>query len=327
MKDNKSIKIPTPAAIVLVILLAASSFYAGISWIKNKAPASSNITKTTPGGAVFTAQKADKPQLDFYVMAFCPFGNQIEETLRPVFDLIGEKAVIQPHYIFDKIANLEADCKTRSGDVTNCKLYVENKYFTTEAECKKVISKNYADCTNGNNYIKSSTGTFYSSLHGRVEANQNVRELCAWKLSDNKLTWWNFVDNVNKNCDSKNADTCWEDQAKKAGLDTAKITECFNKDGISLIEAEIALTEKNKISGSPTVLINDVNFPPETAYTQDGKGTLKIGKKEYSQADFRTPNVLKEAVCASFKKAPSECSKTIEATATQNAAASAGGCQ
>ncbi|PIZ58089.1 hypothetical protein COY20_04185, partial [Candidatus Shapirobacteria bacterium CG_4_10_14_0_2_um_filter_40_12] len=95
------------------------------------------------------------------------------------------------------------------------------------------------------------------------------------------------------------------------GLDTQAITDCFNKEGIDLIEKEIALTEQFKVQGSPTLLVNGEIFPPEAAYTQDGKGTLKIGKKVATQDRYRMPNVLKEALCVGFKSTPKECKTTL----------------
>ena len=328
MKNKlKLIKIPVNTAILFSIALIIIASLVGYKMAEVKSKIK-NLAGTTTSGTTaikeFKPEKTEKPILDFYVMSFCPFGNQMEDLLRPVFDLIGSKVDIQPRYIFDKIENITENCKARA-DVNQCDAYIKNGYFKTQAECKKVVGAEYTRCTDTSNYIKSPTGAFYSSLHGRIEANQDVREICAYNIATDKKMWWDFVGNVNTACDSKNADTCWEEQAKKAGFDTAKITECFNKEGISLIEKEIALSEKNKIQASPTVLVNGLNFPPDEAYTQDGKGTLKIGKLSIPQSDFRTSNTIKESICASFKKAPKECATKIEAKAAAGQAA-AGGC-
>lgn len=323
-KINKSISISTPIAILFGIILLGTSFYSGYAWNKLKDTNSTKTTAATSTTITFEAQKSQKPELKFFVMSFCPYGNQMEDVLRPVFDLLKDKADITPHYIFEKIDNLDTYCKTRSGDPTQCALYVQNKYFTTEAECKKTIAQNLTQCKDQNSYIKSDKGAVYASLHGRQEANQDIREICAWNQTTDKTQWWNFIGAVNKNCTAQNADSCWENQAKSAGLDTVKITECFNKEGIDLIEKEIAITNKYNVSGSPTVLINDVAFPPEAAYTQDGKGSLKIGDKVATQDQFRTPNVVKTALCASFQKSPNECKTTLNDLA--GAAPAAGGC-
>lgn len=310
IKISKFIKVPMPIALALGLLLLGTSFYSGYAWNKLR-NTDTSTTKASANTITFDVQKSQKPELKFFVMSFCPYGNQMEDVLRPIFDLLKDTADITPHYIFDKIENLDSYCKNRSGDATQCAAYVENKYFTTVADCQKAIAKSLSDCNNESAYIKSDKGVMYASLHGRQEANQDVREICAWNLATDKTMWWDFVGNVNKNCTDKNADTCWENEAKSAGYDTAKITECFNKEGVDLIEKEIALTTKFNVSGSPTVLVNDVTFPPETAYTQDGKGSLKIGGKVATQDRYRTPNVIKEALCASFQKSPSECKSEI----------------
>jgi hypothetical protein len=309
--EKNYIKIPTTGVIFFGLLLAAVTFYAGYAWTKIKGGSTSTTPTTTTDASnsvVFAASKTDKPELSFYVMSFCPYGNQMEDVLRPVYDLLKDKANLTPHYIFDKIDNLKTFCTQRSGDPTQCATYVQNKYFATEAECKTTIEQNLKSCLDEKAYLKTGNGAMFASLHGRQEANQDVREMCAWgQVGNDKAKWWDFVGNVNKNCTAENADTCWEQQAKQAGLDTSKITECFNKDAVNLIEKEIALTTQYKVQGSPTVMVNNVIFPPESAYTQDGKGTLKIGTKVASQDKFRTPNVVKEAICASFNKAPKEC--------------------
>lgn len=322
---DKYIKLPLVSVIVFSLLLAVNFFFSISAWLKTRGVTTDTATTTSAVKSAFAAEKTDKAKLQFFVMSFCPYGNQIETALTPVFDLIGKKADIEPHYIFEKISGNLADyCKTRTGDPSQCSLYVQNKYFKDEAECKKVISQNQQQCLDEKQYLKIGSN-LYSSLHGRIEANQDVREICAWNQAEDKKQWWNFVNNVNLACTAQNADTCWEEQAKKANLDTNKINVCFNTEAASLIEKEIAITTKFNVSGSPTVLINDVAFPPESAYTQDGKGTLGIGKKTYTQDKFRAPDTLKAAVCASFNKSPKECNTTIP-DVEGSAASAAGGC-
>lgn len=328
-KKTNFIKISLTHALIFSVVLSFLSFVSAYTIFKLKAKIVSKETSATEtvqtSKNVFAAQKSDKPELKFFVMSFCPYGNQMEDILRPVFDLIGSKVDIKPQYILDKIDSLANYCETRSGDIKQCASYVENKYFKDIDECKKAITANKERCLDEKSYIKSTDGKYYSSLHGRQEANQDIREICAWNLTDDKKIWWNFVDNVNKACTAQNADICWEEQAKKAGFDPNKITECFNKDGIALMDKEIAETEKYKVSGSPTVLVNGVNFPPENAYAQDGKGSLMIGKKVIEQSKFRTPNAIKEAICASSSKNIKECN-TVLAELTANTNTTGGGC-
>ena len=43
--------------------------------------------------------KTDKPNVDLYVMAFCPYGNQAENTIYPLVKLFGDKINANLHYI------------------------------------------------------------------------------------------------------------------------------------------------------------------------------------------------------------------------------------
>ncbi len=45
------------------------------------------------------APKTDKPKVELFVMAFCPYGVIAEDAMGPVFDLLGEKADINIRYI------------------------------------------------------------------------------------------------------------------------------------------------------------------------------------------------------------------------------------
>ena len=43
--------------------------------------------------------KTDKPAIGIYVMSFCPFGNQAEDTMLPVYNLFKDKVDWKVHYI------------------------------------------------------------------------------------------------------------------------------------------------------------------------------------------------------------------------------------
>lgn len=43
--------------------------------------------------------KTDKPVVQLFVMSFCPYGNQAEEAMKPVVELLKDKADIQLHYV------------------------------------------------------------------------------------------------------------------------------------------------------------------------------------------------------------------------------------
>ncbi|MBW2964989.1 thioredoxin domain-containing protein, partial [Candidatus Woesearchaeota archaeon] len=41
----------------------------------------------------------NKPQIDFYVMSYCPYGNMAEEAIEPAYQLLKDKAEFNPHYV------------------------------------------------------------------------------------------------------------------------------------------------------------------------------------------------------------------------------------
>jgi glutaredoxin len=200
---------------------------------------------TTTTRASFDAPDTEKPNVKFFVMSFCPFGNQAEKGLDPVAELLGSKVDFEPHYvIYSNYA---------SGYPDYC-LDEENKYC---------------------------------SMHGIQELNQDVRELCVWKYYPSS-TWWDFVMKVNDQCDSRNADTCWEAIATEVGIDVDKIKTCQEDEALALLEAELSLNAQYNVRGSPTVFIND---------------------QEYRGA--RDPESYKQAVCSGFVDVPEACSQSL----------------
>lgn len=323
----KLAKIPVQSLVFFSTLAAIFSFFLGAISYKIKPNTSPIAKEPNKNQVVFAAEKTDKPEFKFFVMSFCPYGNQAEDIIKPVAQLLGDKATFTPQYIFDKVSgNLSDYCKNRTGNPDLCEQYVANSngQLKNIAECQQLIADQTKQCMDESNYLKIGDN-FYSSLHGRQEATQNIREICAYNLSSDKSKWWDFVDKINKNCTADNADTCWQAQAKVAGLDVNKITDCFNKDASTIINNQIAQTEKFQVSGSPTLMSNDILFPPESAYTQDGSGSLKIGNQVVKQTKYRTPEAIKQAICASFKKAPKEC-KTVLPDTSNTAPDAAAGC-
>jgi hypothetical protein len=214
-------------------------------------------TSSTPTTAA-AATKQAVPDLKFFVMSFCPYGNQAEEGLGPVIRLLGSKINWEPKYVIYS--------NYGSGYPSYC----------LDSESK------------------------YCSMHGIQELNQDVREICAFKYFKSK--WWDFVDAVNANCNSQNADTCWEAQATKAGIDTAKIKACEKDEALTLLASEVASDAQYSATGSPMVFINGAQYN-----------------------GGRDPASYQSSICSGFTTAPSECSTRINSTASASATA-AGGC-
>lgn len=188
--------------------------------------------------------KTEEPNVKLFIMSFCPFGNQAEELMMPVVELLGEKVDIEPHY---------------------------------------VIYSNYGG--GGPEYCEDEDNK-YCSMHGIQELHQGVRELCVYKYQ--KERFWDFLKEINKNCSSQNADTCWEAVAKNMGIDVQKIKDCQKNETLSLLEEELALNKKYGVGGSPQLFINDLEYKGE-----------------------RNSEGYKTGVCAAFQDPPEECQKDL----------------
>jgi len=151
----------------------------------------------------------EKPQIDFFLMSYCPYGNQAEEAIKVAFDVLKDKVEFNPRYI---------------------------------------IYKNYKN--NDANYCVDG----YCSMHGTQELNQNVRELCVKKLYGMQ-SWFDFVVEMNKECNYQNADTCWKPVAEKLKYNTKNIELCEKNNGPDIIKEEYDVNVLLGVTGSPTVLV------------------------------------------------------------------------
>lgn len=201
--------------------------------------------------------KSDKPDVKLFVMSFCPYGNQAEELIMPVVDLLKNQADIQLHYVI--YSNYQG------GGPTYC-LDKENKYC---------------------------------SLHGIQELNQDVRELCVQKNQGDKF--WDFVKAINAGCTAQNVDSCWENVAKKAGLNVQQIKTCQKNEALTLLAQETELNKTYSINGSPQLIINGTEY----------------------QGTTRSSEAYKSATCLAFNSAPDKCSETLSG----DAGSASGGCQ
>jgi hypothetical protein len=138
-------------------------------------------------------------------------------------------------------------------------------------------------------YIVSDLGNGeIRSLHGQPETDQNIREMCVMKY-DGMDAFWKFITYVNQNCGRDGA--CWEDAAAEAGADVDKIKECYDNEGIELMQQEAAASSAAGASGSPTMKVNGVKT---TAVYNYGKS-----------------DVYKSTICSAFNEAPEGCGDAL----------------
>lgn len=204
--------------------------------------------------------KSEIPDVKLFVMSYCPYGNQAENAMIPVAQLLKDKVNIELKNV------IYSDYATRMGG--------EAKDWCLDEEEK------------------------YCSMHGINELNQDIRELCVAKYEPDKL--WDFVKEINEKTTVDDVEEKWEGIAQELGLDTDRIKKCQNEEGEDLLAEQVALNEEYGISGSPTLLINGV---------------------EYSGA--RTPEDYKIAICNAFVEPPEECQIELENTDTSS---NQGGC-
>lgn len=66
-------------------------FYGFVELDKNPQTAGASEQKEIP--------KTEKPEVKLFVMSFCPYGNQAEEIIKPVVELLKDNVLIEPRYV------------------------------------------------------------------------------------------------------------------------------------------------------------------------------------------------------------------------------------
>jgi len=198
--------------------------------------------------------KTKKPKVELFVMSFCPYGNQAEEIMKSVAELLDKKAEIGLNY---------------------------------------VIYDNYAQAMNASfdEYCLDKEEQ-YCSMHGRGEINQDVREICLSKYQPDKF--WQFVEKINSKTNSSNVDGQWKAIAQELKINVATIEKCEKNEAKTLLQKEVELNRKYGVQGSPTLIINEVEY-------QGG----------------RTSEDYKQAICSAFQEEPEECKITLSSGSTQ----------
>jgi glutaredoxin len=152
--------------------------------------------------------------------------------------------------------------------------------------------------------INGPTADNVTSLHGPTEAKEDLRQLCIMKSTPEK--YWDYLEAFNDQCysvwqNTSALDSCRKNVTTTLGIDLSKTESCaFATDGLVLLKADETDATKYGVSGSPTLIINGVEY-----------------------AGSRTPEGYKQAICNSFDAAPAVCNTTLSTAQVTNAA---GGC-
>lgn len=189
-------------------------------------------TTTTQPQAI---TKTDKPKVDLYVWAQCPYGEQAEAMMKPVYDLLKNGADFNLIFI---------------GPVTDNKDVAAQSCFDGQGKAADDAVK-----TCCNIYVINGKTIYSCGLHGKTEALESERQACILK-EYSKDALWKYVaafassGNVSK---SMNA----------AGADADKISNCMSDYGwYDILQGNSNTAEQNNIHGSESILLNGFKLSP-----------------------------------------------------------------
>lgn len=159
-------------------------------------------------------------------------------------------------------------------------------------------------------YIGAIENGKITSMHGDVEAQENLRQICLREEQPEK--YWSYI-----SCHIKKGDT--ENCLTQVGVDKEKLNNCINDSskGLKYAKEDFDSQNKYKVTGSPTLFLN--------------------GEK-VNEFDFggRTAQAVKTLLCCGFQTVPDTCSQKLteeqaatgfSETYTQSSGSSDGSCQ
>ncbi len=254
----------------VLVLIIIGSFLAGTIWQK------SGIDYSIPQTAVekttqnirFQPEKSPTPIIEIYLRSFGQKDKLLTANLKKTAQFFGDLVVWQPHYLFHQTE--------KPVDPDQCLATEEGLYFCSDL--------------------------------GRQQLNQNVRELCAWVLADNKLNWWEFINANYQNCSLDEIDGCWQNQAREYNLPVEEIQDCFSTKAVEIIKDQIKVNNRRKINYTPVVYINNLKLPPND-YSDENKMTVKVENEYFQRQEINSPEYFITTICASFDQPPEICGK------------------
>jgi thioredoxin 1 len=142
-------------------------------------------------------------------------------------------------------------------------------------------------------YIGSITNGTIESMHGSEEAAENARQICI--RDEQPGRYWDYV-----SCYMKDGKS--EECLGVASVDQSKLASCLKdpKRGLAYAGKDFALADANKITGSPTLVMN-------------GK-IVKESDFATNTTNSRSSEAVKELLCCGFNRQPSFCSLALNTT-------------
>jgi len=142
-------------------------------------------------------------------------------------------------------------------------------------------------------YIGSIANGTITSMHGNEEAQENLRQICI--REEQPEMYWDYA-----RCYMKEGKS--SECLKSLSIDVDTLDSCTNDSarGLAYAQEDFDLVDKFKVTGSPTLIMND---------------------KVVSEFDFatdttngRSPEALKELLCCGFNVQPPFCSQELNTT-------------
>lgn len=291
-KQPKNIwKIFTIVLVILLIIVYIRPFSGGISEGEAKTKALTYINSLLQGRAVADI-KSIESKGDLYKMTIDINGEEMPTYMTKDGSLLFPTALDLTTPIQSITGSTTQEIpKTKKPSV---KLFVmsqcpygvlaENAIAPVLGLLKDKISFNLFFIADENN------GQF-QSLHGQPEVDEDTRQLCVIKYYPE--AFMDYILCINKDA----ANLPWESCLNENKMDVNKIKTCSSgEEGKKLLSENIKEAEKYQVTGSPTLIINEVVYQGQ-----------------------RTPEAYKQAVCSAFNKELEECKQVLS---TQQAQAS-----
>jgi hypothetical protein len=95
---------------------------------------------------VLGIEEGDKPRLDYFVMAFCPYGNPADEAAGQIYELLGNQVTIKPHYIVstdgESIQSLHGEAEGNQGVRELCaqELFGYDEFFAFTVKANEMCN-------------------------------------------------------------------------------------------------------------------------------------------------------------------------------------------
>ncbi len=117
------------------------------------------------------------------------------------------------------------------------------------------------------------TESGFSSLHGQVEVNEGIRQVCIQRNYPDKLL--DYLECVNE--DIKNVEGNWKACAIKNEIDVKTIESCYSTQGKELFKENISVASEYGVSGSPNFVFNgQIVLKPSQTFTYTPAEIQKI---------------------------------------------------